>query len=319
VEPGRWFRVEVKVERRLNPLRTRQSTGNSGRPGAIQNRPKRPPALILIWFRFHPVRPVNVSNITSASYPCSGRSYPPNGKRKRSHVFRIVLSCSRKAYSETVFHQTTDNFLRCLENAFWYFGGVPQTIVIDNLKAAVSKADRYDPEIVPKLQSFCAHYGTAILPAKPYMPRHKGKVENSIKYVKSNARKGRQFHSRNEQNDYLSGLASSLEIRLQEAAGNKLSYEQFLELILQDELLIRQERLIQRRFKQAGFRELKPLEDFDWQFNRSVKRKQIYDFASCKFIRQTEDILFLGPPGTGKSYRLKNPAARKSKADNDKS
>jgi transposase len=129
----------------------------------------------------------------------------PNGKRKRSHVFRIVLSCSRKAYSETVFHQTTDNFLRCLENAFWYFGGVPQTIVIDNLKAAVSKADWYDPEIVPKLQSFCAHYGTAILPTKPYMPRHKGKVENGIKYVKSNALKGRRFHSLNEQNDYLIG------------------------------------------------------------------------------------------------------------------
>lgn len=127
----------------------------------------------------------------------------PNGKRKRSHVFRIVLSCSRKAYSETVFHQTTDNFLRCLENAFWYFGGVPQTIVIDNLKAAISRADWYDPEIVPKLQSFCAHYGTAILPTKPYMPRHKGKVENGIKYVKSNALKGRRFHSLNEQNDYL--------------------------------------------------------------------------------------------------------------------
>ncbi len=127
----------------------------------------------------------------------------PNGKRKRSHVFRIVLSCSRKAYSETVFHQTTDNFLRCLENAFWYFGGVPQTLVIDNLKAAVSKADWYDPEIVPKLQSFCVHYGTAILPTKPYMPRHKGKVENGIKYVKSNALKGRQFNSLNQQNLHL--------------------------------------------------------------------------------------------------------------------
>lgn len=100
----------------------------------------------------------------------------------------------------------------------------------------------------------------------------------------------------------LSGLTGSLEIRLQEAAGNRLSHEQFLELILQDELLVRQERLIQRRFKQAGFRELKSLEDFDWQFNRSIQRKQIYDFASCKFIRQSEDILFLGPPGTGKSH-----------------
>ena len=49
----------------------------------------------------------------------------PDGKRRRTHVFRIVLSHSRKGYSEAVFRQTTDDFLRCLENAFWHFGGVP--------------------------------------------------------------------------------------------------------------------------------------------------------------------------------------------------
>jgi transposase len=53
------------------------------------------------------------------------------GQRRRPHVFRVVLSYSRKAYSEVVYHQTTEDFLRCLENAFWSFGGVPETIVID--------------------------------------------------------------------------------------------------------------------------------------------------------------------------------------------
>jgi transposase len=86
-----------------------------------------------------------------------------DGKRRRPHVFRVVLSFSRKAYSEVVYHQTTENFLRCLENAFWYFGGVPQTLVIDNLKAAVPHADWYDPDVHPKIQSFCQHYGTVIL------------------------------------------------------------------------------------------------------------------------------------------------------------
>jgi transposase len=99
-----------------------------------------------------------------------------DGQRRRPHVFRVVLSFSRKAYSEVVYHQTTENFLRCLENAFWYFGGVPQTIVIDNLKAAVQQADWYDPDVHPKIQSFCQHYGTVILPTKPRMPRHKGKI-----------------------------------------------------------------------------------------------------------------------------------------------
>lgn len=100
----------------------------------------------------------------------------------------------------------------------------------------------------------------------------------------------------------LSGLAQSLEVRLQEAAGNSLSHMEFLELILQDELLIRNERLIQRRIKAADFRELKTLEDFDWQFNTSIKKKQIYDLATCRFIRESRDVLFLGPPGTGKSH-----------------
>ena len=73
------------------------------------------------------------------------------GKRRRPHLFRIVLNHSRKAYSEAVFRQTTDDFLRCLENAFHHFGGVPKTLVIDNLKAAVTKADWFDPDLNPKI------------------------------------------------------------------------------------------------------------------------------------------------------------------------
>ncbi len=125
------------------------------------------------------------------------------GSRKRTHVFRIVLSYSRKGYSQSVLAQTTDNFMGCIEDAFWHFGGVPKALVIDNLKAAVTRADWYDPDIHPKLQSFCAHYGTMVLPTKPYTPRHKGKIERGIGYVKSNALKGRTFSSLQEQNTHL--------------------------------------------------------------------------------------------------------------------
>ena len=127
----------------------------------------------------------------------------PEGKRRRPWIFRIVLSHSRKAYSEAVWRQTTECFLQCLENAFHYFGGVPKRLVIDNLKAAVPRADWYDPEVHPKLQSFAAHYGTAFLPTKPYTPRHKGKVESGVKYVKNNALKGRTFSSLAEENQFL--------------------------------------------------------------------------------------------------------------------
>jgi DNA replication protein DnaC len=100
----------------------------------------------------------------------------------------------------------------------------------------------------------------------------------------------------------LSGLASSLDVRLQEASGNGLNHAEFLELILQDELAVRAERLMNRRVKVAAFREPKTLEDFDFAFNTSVKRKQVFDLATCKFIRDARDVLLLGPPGTGKSH-----------------
>lgn len=132
-----------------------------------------------------------------------------NGRR-RTHVMRVVLSHSRKAYSESVFRQTTDDFLLCLENAFWEFGGVPRTIVVDNLKAAVKHPDWYDPELNPKVQSFCEHYGTVILPSKPYTPRHKGKVERGVGYVQSNALKGRTFRSLSEQNAHLAHWESTV-------------------------------------------------------------------------------------------------------------
>jgi DNA replication protein DnaC len=100
----------------------------------------------------------------------------------------------------------------------------------------------------------------------------------------------------------LSGLLESLEIRLQEAAGNGLSHGEFLELILQDELLVRADRRIQRRVKAALFRELKPLDQFDWSFNPTIPKKQVLELATCRFIRETRDVLWLGPPGVGKSF-----------------
>jgi transposase len=126
-----------------------------------------------------------------------------DGKRRRPHVFRIVLSHSRKGYSEAVARQTTDNFIRCLENAFWHFGGVPRRLLLDNLRAAVTKADWFDPDLNPKVRAFAQHYGVALLPTRPYTPRHKGKVERGIDYVQENALKGRSFASLDEQNHFL--------------------------------------------------------------------------------------------------------------------
>jgi DNA replication protein DnaC len=100
----------------------------------------------------------------------------------------------------------------------------------------------------------------------------------------------------------LSGLAECLDVRLQEATANRLTYAEFLELILQDELSVRHDRMVARRTRAACFRDAKTLEDFDWDFNKSVRRKQIFDLAAGEFVRRHRDVLLVGPPGVGKSH-----------------
>src|SRR5207247_1954650 len=87
-----------------------------------------------------------------------------------------------------------------------------------------------------------------------------------------------------------------------EAAGHGLNHAEFLELILQDELAVRSDRLMNWRVLLAAFPEAKTLKDSDSAFNPSVKRKQIFDLATCRFVRESRDVLLLGPPGTGKSH-----------------
>ena len=117
------------------------------------------------------------------------------GRLKKVHLLCVTLSHSRKSYCEAARRQSTESFIRSLENAFRHFGGVPANLCIDNLRAAVTKADWYEPDIHPKIRDFARHYGTTILPTRSYTPEHKGKVESGVKYVKNNALKGKTFTS----------------------------------------------------------------------------------------------------------------------------
>src|SRR6476646_7207007 len=101
---------------------------------------------------------------------------------------------------------------------------------------------------------------------------------------------------------HLSGLLESLQLRLQEAEANRLPYEQFLELLFQDEINVRHKRLINRRHKLAEFRETRSLDNFDFSFNPGINRAQIYELATGHFVAQRRDVLLVGPPGVGKSH-----------------
>jgi transposase len=90
------------------------------------------------------------------------------------------LSHSRKGYTEAVTRLKTASFIRVLENAFWKLGGVPKTVVFDNAKCAVIKADWYDPELHPIIVEFCKHYNFTLLPTRPATPREQTKVSGVI-------------------------------------------------------------------------------------------------------------------------------------------
>ena len=101
----------------------------------------------------------------------------------------------------------------------------------------------------------------------------------------------------------LSGMADTLETRLVEAQASKLVPIEFLSTLVSDELERRADRLIERRIKLARFRDSgKTLDNFDFDFNKKMDRRLVFELAAGHFIGKAEDALFLGPPGTGKSH-----------------
>jgi len=125
----------------------------------------------------------------------AGLTLDNNGKKRKTWVFNMRLSYSRLDYYEKVYDQRVETFIHCHINAFVYFGGIPDTVRIDNLKAAILEANFYEPIYQRLYSSFADHYGFKIIPCRIYRPNDKGKVESGIKYVKCNFFLGRKFLS----------------------------------------------------------------------------------------------------------------------------
>ncbi|MBT7465902.1 MAG: IS21 family transposase [Bacteroidetes bacterium] len=108
---------------------------------------------------------------------------PQTGEVVYAEVFLATLGFSQMTYVEASLSQKKEELVRCLENALLFFGGVPQAVVPDNLKSAVKKARRYEPEINETFQDLALHYGMHVLPARVRKPQDKALVEIAVKLV----------------------------------------------------------------------------------------------------------------------------------------
>ena len=100
-------------------------------------------------------------------------------------MFVAILGASNLTYVEAAMTQQKHDFIKVNVNTLHYLGGVPRAIVPDCLKSGVTKGDKYEPEINPEYLDFAHHYGTTILPARPYKPRDKALVEGAVRIVYS--------------------------------------------------------------------------------------------------------------------------------------
>ena len=138
---------------------------------------------------------------------------PETGEIKQAEIFVAVLGASNYTYAEASWSQSLKDWIYSHQRALRFFGGVPEIIVPDNLKAAVTRADRYEPEINLTYQDMARHYGTAIIPTRARKPRDKAKVEAAVLLAQRwilAALRNHQFFSLTELNEAIDGLLDQL-------------------------------------------------------------------------------------------------------------
>jgi transposase len=125
------------------------------------------------------------------------------GRLRKAWVFVMTLAFSRHQYAEIVFDQKVATWVALHVRAFEAFGGVVRRVVLDNLRAGIVKAVVHDAEAQRSYRELAEHYGFLIAPCRPRTPRHKGKVEAGVRYIKRNALAGRSFADLHEANAHL--------------------------------------------------------------------------------------------------------------------
>ena len=145
-----------------------------------------------------------------------------NGKESKAQVFVSVLPASNLIYAEVTASQGLSDWIESHKKAFRYFGGVPKTAIIDNLKSGVTNPCYYEPDINRTYQSFAEHYAMVVLPARVRKPRDKGKVESAVQIVERSILaklRHREFSRIEEANAAVKELLEELNNRKMQAYG----------------------------------------------------------------------------------------------------
>jgi transposase len=129
--------------------------------------------------------------------------HPTSSRYRKPRLFVMTLRYSRRSFRRVVWKSSSEVWARLHEDAFRYFGGCPQYVVLDNLKEGVIKPDIYEPELNRVYAAMLAHYGVVADPARIRDPNRKGTVESAIQHTQATALKGRRFESIEAQNTYL--------------------------------------------------------------------------------------------------------------------
>jgi len=185
--------IMVKVEEELSAVRIYQDLvkekGYEGSYETVALYVKGLKNVVNVYMRLHSLP----GEEAQVDFGYVGRVVCVDGKLKKVWVFSMGLSYSRYRYYEAVFSQDVKTFIQCHINAFKFFGGVPKTVKIDNLKSAILEASFYEPLYQREYLNFAKYYGFAPIPCRIATPTDKGKAESNVKYVKNGFFKGRLF------------------------------------------------------------------------------------------------------------------------------
>jgi transposase len=155
------------------------------------------------------------------------------GEIKEAQIFAATFGASNYTYAEATWTQNLSDWIGSHVNAFDFFGGVPEILVPDNLKSAVTKAHRYEPDLNPTYQDMAQHYGVAVIPARVRKPKDKAKAEQAVLHIERRILaklRNRRFFSLNELNQAIKVLLEQVNRQpFQKLPGSRLSQFETLE------------------------------------------------------------------------------------------